>query len=102
MFKDGNISKDEFLEYAKKHTNEMEKIILRYNNLQIPKQFIPSVELFKLSAETQLESEKYTIEWIKTDDDAAFVRSDSLWQQAVQYEQAALFEFNLVQRQANP
>jgi len=102
MFKDGNISKNEFLEYAKKHTNEMEKIILRYNNLQTPKQFIPSVELFKLSAETQLESEKYTIEWIKTDDDAAFVRSDSLWQQAVQYEQAALFEFNLVQRQANP
>jgi len=102
MFKDGNISKDEFLEYAKKHMNEMEKIILRYNNLQTPKQFIPSVELFKLSAETQLESEKYTIEWIKTDDDAAFVRSDSLWQQAVQYEQAALLEFNLVQRQANP
>ena len=78
------------------------KKLLRYNNLQTPKQFIPSVELFKLSAETQLESEKYTIEWIKTDDDAAFVRSDSLWQQAVQYEQAALFEFNLVQRQANP
>ena len=27
MFKDGNISKNEFLEYAKKHTDEMEKII---------------------------------------------------------------------------
>ena len=97
-----DISKDEFLEYAKKHTDEMEKIILRYDNLQTPKQFIPSVDLFKLSAETQLESEKYTIEWIKTGDDTAYVRSDSLWQQAVQYEQAALLEFNLVQRQANP
>jgi len=60
------------------------------------------VKLFKLSAETQLESEKYTIEWIKTGDDAAYVRSDSLWQQSVQYEQAALLEFNLIQRQVNP
>ena len=102
MLKREDINKDEFLEYAKKHTDEMEKIILRYDNLQTPKQFIPSVDLFKLSAETQLESEKYTIEWIKTGDDTAYVRSDSLWQQAVQYEQAALLEFNLVQRQANP
>ena len=102
MFKQGNINKDELLEFAEKHENEMEKIILRYDNLQTPKLFIPSVKLFKLSAETQLESEKYTMEWIKTGDDAAYIRSDSLWQQSVQYEQAALLEFNLVQRQTNP
>ena len=102
MFKQGNINKDELLEFAEKHENEMEKIILRYDNLQTPKLFIPSVKLFKLSAETQLDSERYTIEWIKTGDDAAYIRSDSLWQQAVQYEQAALLEFNLVQRQSNP
>ena len=102
MFKQGDISKDEFLDFAEKHENEMEKIILRYDNLQTPKLFIPAVKLFKLSAETQLESEKYTIEWIKTGDNTAFIRSDSLWQQSVQYEQAALLEFNLVQRQTNP
>ena len=102
MFKRGDIRNDEFLEFAKNHENEMEKIILRYDNLQTPKLFVPSMELFKLSAETQFESEKYTIEWIKTGDDAAYIRSDSLWQQAVQYEQAALLEFNLVQRQSNP
>ena len=102
MFKQGNINKDELLEFAEKHENEMEKIILRYDNLQTPKLFIPSVKLFKLSAETQLDSERYTIEWIKTGNDAAYIRSDSLWQQSLQYEQAALLEFNLVQRQANP
>ena len=102
MFKQGNISKDEFLDFAEKHETDMEKIILRYDNLQTPKLFIPAVKLFKLSAETQLESEKYTIEWIKTGDNTAFIRSDSLWQQSVQYEQAALLEFNLVQRQTNP
>ena len=102
MFKQENINKDELLEFAEKHENEMEKIILRYDNLQTPKLFIPSVKLFKLSAETQLDSERYTIEWIKTGDDAAYIRSDSLWQQSLQYEQAALLEFNLVQRQTNP
>ena len=102
MFNRGDISQDKFLEFAKNHEHEMEKIILRYDNLQTPKMFISSMELFKLSAETQFESEKYTIEWIKTGDDAAYIRSDSLWQQAVQYEQAALLEFNLVQRQSNP
>ena len=102
MFKQENISKDEFLDFAEKHQNEMQKIILRYGNLQTPIVFVPAVELFKLSAETQFESEKYTTEWIKTGDDAAYIRSDSLWQQAVQYEQAALLEFNLVQRQSNP
>ena len=102
MFKQENINKDELLEFAEKHENEMEKIILRYDNLQTPKLFIPSVKLFKLSAETQLDSERYMIEWIKTGDDAAYIRSDSLWQQSLQYEQAALLEFNLVQRQTNP
>ena len=102
MFKRGDIGTDEFLESTKNHENEMRQIILRYDNLQVPKPFMSSMELFKLSAETQFESEKYTTEWIKTGDDAAYIRSDSLWQQAVQYEQAALLEFNLVQRQSNP
>jgi len=34
MFKQGDISKGEFLEFTEKHEREMEKIILRYNNLQ--------------------------------------------------------------------
>jgi len=102
MFKDGNIGKDEFLEFAKNHENEMEKIILRYGNLQTPKPFMPSMELFQLSAEAQLESDKYIIEWVKTDDNSAHVRSDSLLQQAFEYEQAALYEFQLVQSKSNP
>ena len=102
MFKQENISKDEFLDFAEKYKNEMEKIILRYDNLQTPKVFIPAVELFKLSAETQFEADKYVMEWIMTGDETAQIRSDSFYYQSFQYEQAALLEFNLVQRQANP
>ena len=91
MFKRGDIGKDEFLESTKNH-----------ENLQIPKPFMPSMELFKLSAEAQLESDKYMIEWIRTGDDSAHVRSDSFLQQAFEYEQAALYEFQLVQSKNNP
>ena len=102
MFQQGNISKDGFLEFAEKHEDKMKKIILRYDNLQIPEPFIPSVELFKLSAETQLESDKYMAEWVRTGDDAAYIRSDSLLQQSFEYEMAALSKFRLVQGQTNP
>ena len=102
MFKRGDIENDKFLEFAKNHENEMKKIILRYDNLQTPKLFVPSMELFKLSAETQFEADKYVTEWIRTGDDTAHIRSVSSYEQSLQYEQAGLFEFNLVQRQANP
>ena len=102
MFNQGNITKDDFLKFAEKHELEMKKIILRYDNLQTPQQFTPAVKLFKLSAETQFEADKYIIEWIKTGDDTARIRSISSYDQSLQYEQAGLFEFNLVQRQANP
>jgi hypothetical protein len=102
MFKKGVISKGEFLEFADKHEREMEKIILRYDNLQIPHPFVSAVELFKLSAETQLESDKHMIEWVRTGDDTAHVRSDQLLHQSFQYEQAALYEFELQLRNANP
>ena len=102
MFNQGNITKDDFLKFAEKHELEMEKIILRYDNLQTPQQFTPAVKLFKLSAETQFEADKYIIEWIRTGDDTARIRSISSYDQSLQYEQAGLFEFNLVQRQANP
>ena len=102
MFKRGDIGTDEFLESTKNHENEMRQIILRYDNLQVPKPFMSSMELFKLSAEAQLESDKYMIEWIRTGDDSAHIRSDSLLQQSFEYEQAALYEFQLVQSKANP
>ena len=102
MFKRGDINNNEFLEFAKNHENEMKKIILRYDNLQIPKPFMSSMELFKLSAERQFEADKYVIEWIRTGDETAQIRSESFYYQSLQYEQAALLEFNMIQRQSNP
>ncbi len=101
MFITGVINNGEFLEFADKHEREMEKIILRYDNLQIPQPFVSAIELFKLSAETQLESDKHMIEWVRTGDDTAHIRSDSLLQQSFEYEMAALSKFKLAQGQTN-
>ena len=102
MFKKGDISKADFLSFAEvDHVYEMEKIIFRYNDLQIPQPFVSAVALFKLSAETQLESDKYMIEWVRTGDDTAHIRSDFLLQQSFEYEMAALSKFKLAQGQTN-
>ncbi len=102
MFKRGDISKDDFVEFGDSHFLNMSVIISRYNNLQTPQAFVSAVDLFKLSAETQLQSDQNMIEWVRTGDITAQIRSDAFLQQSFEYEQAALYEFNLQQRKANP
>ena len=102
MFKQGDISKGEFLILVEMREQELEKIILRYDNLQIPQSFVSSVDLFKLSAETQLESDHYMIEWVRTGEDTAHIRSDSLLQQSFDYEMAALAKFQSAKGQTSP
>lgn len=102
LFKEGNIDGEKFLEFAEKHKDEMNKIILRYDYLQIPNGFETAVELFKLSSETQLESDIQIMEWVKTGNDAAHIRSDILLQESFDYEMAALAEYKSAQVPVNP
>jgi hypothetical protein len=99
MFKEGSVDKKDFLKFGQKHQIEMDRIILQYDNLQIPKSFVSAVKMFKLSAETQLESDIQMVEWVRTGNEDAYIRSDSLLQQSFQYEIAALGEFKLAQGQ---
>ncbi len=49
--------------------------------------------MLKISSETQLESDSQFIEWIKTGDESAKVRSDIQFQEALEYEMLGLVEF---------
>ncbi len=102
LFKEGNLDKEKFLEFAEKHKDEMGKIILRYDSLQIPNGFQTAVDLFKLSSETQLESDIQIMEWVNTGNDAEHIRSDVLLQESFDYEMAALAEYKLAQGPINP
>lgn len=92
-WEEGDVTKEELFEFFDKHLEEFEKIISRYDELTPPEVFKSSVELLKLSSETQLESDSQYIQWIKTKDESAKVRSDTLIQESVEYEMLGLVEF---------
>lgn len=90
---EGDITKEDLLKYYEKHVKEFKEIISRYDNLTPPEVFKSSVELFKLSSQTQLESDEQYIKWITTGDESARVRSDAQIQEAYEYENLGLLEF---------
>ena len=98
QWKEGDLTKEELLEYSNNYISEMEKIIPRYGKLIPPEPYVSSVELFKLSTESQIESDREFIKWIETGDDSHMIRSESLIQEALQYELAALADYKDVQR----
>ena len=102
MWKERSLSKDQILEYADMHILKMDNIIAKYSNLQMPDVFSGSVKLFKLSTETQLESDQYLISWIKNDDESEKIRADELLQASFEYEMAALSSFEKAKNNPNP
>jgi len=94
MWEEDSISKEEMLQTSEHHLVRMNNIISKYTDLQIPDTFSGSVKLFKLSTESQLESDKHLINWIKSGNESEKIRSDELLQQSFEYEMAALTSFN--------
>ncbi len=102
QWKEGDLNNEEILEYFQTHISQMEILIPRYDKLIPPEPFISSVKLFKLSTETQLESDKEYGKWIETGERAYKIRSDSLIQESFEYELAALAEYQGAKLGNNP
>ena len=102
MWKEESVTKDQILEFADIHVLRMENIIAKYTDLQMPDVFSSSVKLFKLSTETQLESDQHLINWIKNDDQSEKIRADELLQASFEYEMAALALFEKAKSNPNP
>lgn len=92
-WEEGSISKEELLQFYEKHLKDFDEIISKYDKLSPPEMFKSSVELLKLSSESQLESDSQFIEWIKTGDESAKIRSDTQIQESLEYEMLGLVEF---------
>jgi len=93
QWEEGSITKDELFQYYEKHVVEFEEIISKYDNLVPPEAFESAVDLLKLSSQTQLDSDKQYIEWMRTGNESFKVRSDSQYQQALEYEMTGLVEY---------
>ncbi|QDI89420.1 hypothetical protein Nisw_07725 [Candidatus Nitrosopumilus sp. SW] len=92
-WEEGDITKEELLEFYDEHLNEFNEIISKYDELDAPELFESSVELLKISSETQLSSDSEYIKWIETGDESAKIRSDTQFQESVEYELQGLVEF---------
>jgi len=90
QYKNGQISKDQMLKITDDHIRLVQNILPRYDELKAPELFAPSLQLFRLSTETQIESDKSLRDWIVTGDNATSAKSDQLLQQSFQYEMNAL------------
>lgn len=93
MWIEGDITKDELLEFYDEHIENFKELISKYDRLTPPESFQSSVSLLKMSAETQLESDLQLIDWIKTGNEDSKIRSDALIQEAYEYQNLGLVEF---------
>lgn len=94
MFNEETISKKGFLLYSEEHLIKMERILEKYDELMPPDAFVSSVKLFRMSTDSQLESDRHLIKWIEYDNEAEKIRSEELLQQSFEYEMAALSLFD--------
>ena len=94
QYQKGDISKDEILQISEKHIMVLNDILTKYSTLKPQETFVPSLELFKLSTQSQIESDKFLKEWIQTGDNSTKLRSDELLGRAFEYETRALDSFN--------
>lgn len=97
-----DITKEELLDALEEHVENYKNTIPRYDDLEPPEPYTASVELFKLSSQTQLESDIQYIEWLRTGDQEYKIRSDLQLKESFDYEMAALSEFNAAKAGLNP
>lgn len=93
QWEEGTITQEELFQHYEKHVEKFEKMILQYDSLIPPESFQSAVNLLKLSSQTQLDSDIQYIEWMKTGDESYKVRSDSQYQEALEYEMSGLVEY---------
>lgn len=90
LYKAGQITQDSMLNITDSHLTKVQEILSRYDELKAPDIFAPSLQLFRLSTQTEIESDKYLREWVLTGDNSSMAKSDELLQQSFQYEMSAL------------
>jgi hypothetical protein len=94
LYQNGNITKQDILQISDTHIAVLNDTLSKYSKLKPPTPFAPSLELFRLSTQAQLDSDKLLKQWIEVGDNSTKVRSDQLLGQSFYYETRALDSFN--------
>lgn len=102
IYQEDGATLEEFTSAAEMHFEGMEELIQRYDKLSPPEPFESSVDLFKLSAQSQLGRDRQIALWIQTGDESYNIRADELHQESFAYELAALADFKSAQSGTGP
>ena len=94
-WEEGSIDKDALLNELDAHLAEFDSILAKYDTLEPPEGFAGAVNLFRLSSQAQMESDREYIRWLSSGDQAAKTRSDLQLEESFNLEMAALAEFGL-------
>ncbi len=94
LYEKGNLTKQEILQISDKHIAELNDVLSRYDSLKTPEAFTASLQLFRLSTQAQIDSDKLFKEWIETGDNSTKTKSNDLLQRSFEYEMNALDSFN--------
>lgn len=94
-WEEGSVDKETLLKELGGHLAEFEGILDRYDSLEPPEGFAGAVSLFRLSSQSQMESDRNYIEWLASGDQAAKTRSDLQLEESFDLEMSALAEFNM-------
>lgn len=94
QWEEGNITKEEMIRVGESHLDEFNKLLEKYDELQPPDAFSPSVRLLKLSLDYQIQSHELRLIWMKTGDELELIRSSELTQLSFEAEQTGLKAFN--------
>lgn len=94
MWEEGDLERAELIAQLQEHVDDFEGVLSRYDSLTPPASFEGAVELFRLSSQAQLESDREYVKWLSTGDEASKIRSDLQIQESFQLEIAALSEYN--------
>ena len=100
MLDEKSITQQEFADFAKEHDAKLKEILVKYDSLRPPEPFVKSMELFRSSTQKQIESDKYFVEWIASNDTSNKVRSDELIQESFEDEMAGLASYNKAKNNA--
>ena len=99
---EGDTTEEEFIEYTGSYIEDLQRTLQRYEDLDTPAAFVSSVEFFRLSTEAQIQSAQEFLLWLESGDSSHRIRSDGLFQEAFEYELAALAHFNAAKGERNP
>lgn len=100
-FQNNLVSKEKIIQYSNEYNKNLEILSNKYDDLEVPTNLLNSINLFKLSVDTQQQSNNLIIKWIQDNNQSNLRRSDYLLQNAYEYESGARSLYNSKISQCN-